>query len=310
VIFKGPDDLYYLMGSSDISTPALGGTFATALRGTASLPLNTWTHLAGTYDGATLRLYVNGVQLSSRAQTGPIQTSTDALTIGGDALYGQYFAGQIDEVRVYNRALSASELQTDMNTPVTTVTNPNPSLPAPWQTADIGNVALAGNASESTGVYTVQGSGSLANSKTDSFRFVYQPLSADGNITARINSMTTDGANRCVGVMIRESLASNSRYAFMGIGQNLAFRSQRRSSTGGNISSTTSVLSTPPNAWTRLVRVNNTFTAYSSPDGANWTQITSASITMAANIYVGFVVASGDTNTKNTSVFSNVSVTP
>jgi chitodextrinase len=116
VIYKGTDDIYYLMGSSDNSTPAIGGTFSPiALRGTSSLPLNAWTHLAGTYDGTTMRLYVNGVQVSSRAQTGPIQTSTAVLTMGGDALYGQYFAGRIDEVRIYNRALSAAEIQSDMS---------------------------------------------------------------------------------------------------------------------------------------------------------------------------------------------------
>jgi chitodextrinase len=110
------DDIYYLMGSSDNSTPVLGGTFSpSALRGTSSLPLNAWTYLAGTYNGTTMRLYVNGVQVSSRAQTGPIQTSTAVLTMGGDALYGQYFAGRIDEVRIYNRALSAAEIQSDMS---------------------------------------------------------------------------------------------------------------------------------------------------------------------------------------------------
>jgi len=116
VIYKGTDDIYYLMGSSDDSTPALGGTFSpSALRGTSSLPLNAWTYLAGTYNGTTMRLYVNGVQVSSRAQTGPIQTSTAVLTMGGDALYGQYFAVRIDEVRIYNRALSAAEIQSDMS---------------------------------------------------------------------------------------------------------------------------------------------------------------------------------------------------
>jgi len=116
VIYKGTDDIYYLMGSSDNSTPAIGGTFSpSALRGSSNLPLNAWTHLAGTYDGTTMRLYVNGVQVSSRAQTGPIQTSTAALTMGGDPLYGQYFAGRIDEVRIYNRALSSAEIQSDLS---------------------------------------------------------------------------------------------------------------------------------------------------------------------------------------------------
>ena len=86
--------------------------------GTATLPTNTWTHLAATFDGTTLRLYVNGAQVSSVAKTGSIVTSTNPLQIGGDNIYGQYFAGLIDDVRVYNSALSQSEIATDMNTPV------------------------------------------------------------------------------------------------------------------------------------------------------------------------------------------------
>ncbi len=80
--------------------------------------MNTWTHLAATYDGATLRLFVNGVQVASVARSGAIATSADPLQIGGDPIYGQYFAGRIDEVRVYNTALTAAQIQTDMNTPI------------------------------------------------------------------------------------------------------------------------------------------------------------------------------------------------
>jgi hypothetical protein len=71
-----------------------------------------------TYDGAALRLYVNGVQVASLAQTGHLVTSANPLQIGGDSLYGQYFQGTIDEVRIYNQALSASEIQADMGTPL------------------------------------------------------------------------------------------------------------------------------------------------------------------------------------------------
>jgi len=118
VIYKGNDN-YYLEGTSNNShRPALGGTFGTPVYGTAALTANTWTHLTGSYDGATMRLYVNGVQVASRAQTGAIATSTNPLQIGGDSIYGQYFVGRIDEVRVYNRALSAAEIQSDMNTPL------------------------------------------------------------------------------------------------------------------------------------------------------------------------------------------------
>src|SRR6185503_10554648 len=85
--------------------------------GTAQVPANTWTHLATTYDGATLRMFVNGTQVASKAQTGNIGPSTGALRIGGNAIFsGEYFSGRIDEVRVYSRALTAGEIQTDMNT--------------------------------------------------------------------------------------------------------------------------------------------------------------------------------------------------
>jgi hypothetical protein len=84
----------------------------------SSLPLNTWSHLAATYDGTTIRLYVNGTQVATKAVSGSIISSTAPLRFGGDSVWGEYFNGLIDEVRIYNRALSATEIQTDMNTPV------------------------------------------------------------------------------------------------------------------------------------------------------------------------------------------------
>ena len=65
-----------------------------------------------------MRLYVNGTQVASPAKTGAIATSTNPLQIGGDSIYGQYFSGLIDEVRIYNVALTATQIQTDMTTPV------------------------------------------------------------------------------------------------------------------------------------------------------------------------------------------------
>ena len=89
----------------------------------AALPANTWSYLTETYDGSTLRLYVNGTQVASTAHTGTIATSTNPLQIGGDSIYGQFFAGLIDEVRVYNRALTAAQIQADQTTSI------NPSGP-------------------------------------------------------------------------------------------------------------------------------------------------------------------------------------
>src|SRR5438128_8290987 len=102
------------------------------------MSLNAWTHVAAAYDGSSMKLFINGVQAASRTQTGVMTASSGPLRLGGNALFGQYFSGTLDDVRVYNRALSASEIQTDMATPVTSTT------PAPTATfsASPGSILL------------------------------------------------------------------------------------------------------------------------------------------------------------------------
>jgi chitodextrinase len=82
------------------------------------IAVNAWTHLATTYDGASLKLYVNGALKTTMALSGPIASSTNPLRIGGNAVWGEWFKGQIDDVRVYNRALSVAEITSDLKTPV------------------------------------------------------------------------------------------------------------------------------------------------------------------------------------------------
>jgi Concanavalin A-like lectin/glucanases superfamily len=108
--------VYGLYANTDTSRPSghVSTPGETDTRGTAQLALNTWTHLAVTYDGSTLRLYVNGTQVSSKAVTGAMPAGTQPLRIGGNAIWGEYFAGLIDEVRIYNRALSSAEIGSDM----------------------------------------------------------------------------------------------------------------------------------------------------------------------------------------------------
>lgn len=131
LIFKQDNSsgvVYVLQGStSPAQHPSFGGSFSgTNLSAPSSLPLNTWSHVAGTYDGTTMKFYVNGLLVASRPQTGPIATSTGPLTIGGNVVYGENWNGLIDEVRIYNRALSQNEIHADMNVPnVGPVTRPS-----------------------------------------------------------------------------------------------------------------------------------------------------------------------------------------
>ena len=120
--------------------------------GPASIPLNQWTHLATTYDGSTVRLFVNGIQAGSLAVTGTLQASTGALRLGGNAVWSEWFSGLIDEVRIYDRVLGAAGIQNDMQTPVEGGTPPPDSTPptAPSNvttSAQSGSVTLGWSAS-------------------------------------------------------------------------------------------------------------------------------------------------------------------
>ena len=121
VVYKANDNFYLEASTTNGSVPdagtIAGGSYGDAF-GNAKLATNTWTFLTETYDGSTLRLYVNGTLVASTPHTGAIATSTNPLQIGGDSLYGQYFAGLIDNVRIYNVALSAAQIQTDEATSV------------------------------------------------------------------------------------------------------------------------------------------------------------------------------------------------
>jgi hypothetical protein len=67
-------------------------------------------HLVATYDGANQRLYVNGTQAASRAQTGSASVGSGSLGIGFRGGTSEYFNGTIDEAAVYNKALSATRV--------------------------------------------------------------------------------------------------------------------------------------------------------------------------------------------------------
>jgi hypothetical protein len=86
--------------------------------GEGSMPLHRWTHVAMTNDGARNRLYVNGELVDT--EPGIPFDGHGEIRIGGNSIFGQYFDGRIDEVRIYDRALSEAEVQGDGAAPLQT----------------------------------------------------------------------------------------------------------------------------------------------------------------------------------------------
>ncbi|MEN6536532.1 MAG: Ig-like domain-containing protein, partial [Bryobacteraceae bacterium] len=91
-----------------------GGTWSGIAK--ASATVNTWQHITQTYDGSTVRLYMNGTLVASAA--GALTNSDQDLRIGAWTDTSEFFKGVIDEVRIYSRALTAEEIQADMNNPI------------------------------------------------------------------------------------------------------------------------------------------------------------------------------------------------
>jgi hypothetical protein len=82
------------------------------IRSTNPLLINAWNHVAGTYDGETLKIYINGnLEGENTAPSGPIDSQPTPLYIGHVQGTNNYFYGKIDEVAIYNRALTGDEIQ-------------------------------------------------------------------------------------------------------------------------------------------------------------------------------------------------------
>jgi regulation of enolase protein 1 (concanavalin A-like superfamily) len=267
------------------SRSAAGGS-TTVSAGPAINPApNNWVRL--TRSGTLITAYVSA---NGSSWT---QVSTVNLTMGSSVSVG---------LAVTSRDTAALGTATFDNVSVT-------PYPAPWLAADVGSTGLQGSAEYFGGAHTLKGSGSFGGT-SDGFRYVYQTLNGDGSITARVSGLQNTGTNARVGIMMRDTLAANSRMAALAVNGSGAWRWQRRTIAGGLVTTTNSSSGTAPNLWVRLVRSGNTITASRSTNGTSWTSIGSATVTMAANCHVGLAVASGSTTTLNTSAMDNISVVP
>lgn len=204
-----------------------------------------------------------------------------------------------------------------------------------WQSVDIGTPAIKGNTSinEQTGAITVKGAGKLEGKK-DTCQYLYQQLTGDGTLIAKINSVTSVDNHAFAGIMFRESLEADAPTVALGLsqvkstsykqkdettGKNITYYRNPwaiylagRANKGENFDKIGETLDSADNAkkanidlqtdihfkeqenylgyYLKLVRKGDTFTAFSSPDGREWTQVGQRDVKMASTIYVGLAV--------------------
>jgi hypothetical protein len=181
-----------------------------------------------------------------------------------------------------------------------------PTLPSIWNDGDIGSVGLAGSANYANGTFTVAGAGQgTFFTSSDAFHFVYQTLSGDGTMVARVVSL--QGSSAQAGIMMRETLNPGANHVYL-FDYSSSMYMTERTSTGAS-SSYQSLGSGALPYWIKLARSGNVFTMYSSADGVNWLQLgTSQTVSMAPNVYVGLAVSSRTTSALASATFDSVSL--
>jgi len=209
---------------------------------------------------------------------------------------------QMDGKKFYFYVISAINTGGESPDSAEVVINP----PYPWMTREIG--AGGGDATYSNGVFIVNGSGADIWGNSDSFRFVYIPVTGNCSIVTKVVSVAPTDPWAKAGVMIRASLDADSAHAFMCVtpSNGVAFQ-YRITKGGGSYNNNLTGLSAP--YWVRLVRSGNTFTGYRSADGKTWTTHGSATISMPSAIYIGLAVTAHNTSTNCMAVFEAVGVT-
>src|SRR5260370_1033674 len=268
----------------------------TIVQGTSGASTITVTPLNGFNSSVSLSAsgLPSGVTASFNPNSTP-STSTLTLTASSTATTGT--------VTVTVTGTSGSLTKTTM---ISLTVQSIPTLPSVWSDGDIGTAGLAGSANYANGTFTVAGAGQgTLFASADGFHYVYQSLSGDGTMVARVVSLQRSSAQ--AGIMIRETLNPGANHAYL-FDYSSSMYMTERPSTGASSSYQSLGSGTLP-YWIKLARSGNVFTMYSSADGVNWLPLgTSQTVSMAQNVYVGLAVSSRTTSALATATFDSVSL--
>ena len=172
----------------------------------------------------------------------------------------------------------------------------------------VGHPAQPGNILPFSGDATVTGGGSGIDAQADQFLFGWQAVSGNFDFRVRLNAIEFTDLWAKAGLMARETLGADSRFAAALVTPSLAgCLFQHRTNTGGRAASGGSFPPSFPSMWLRLQRADDLFSGFASQDGEIWTRLGSVTLALPDRIYFGYAVTSRNTNQTTSAVFSDFS---
>ncbi len=157
----------------------------------------------------------------------------------------------------------------------------------------VGDPVVAGGSVAAGGGYDVSGAGSGIDGSTDQFAFTSKELNGDFDVQVRVESFDLSDPWAQAGLMARENLEANSRFAAALATPAMSgsyFAS--RVTVGGMVSRSGNFPVNYPQTWLRLQRAGNAFTGYAGYDGQHWQRLGTATLNLPSTIYLGLAVSS------------------
>jgi len=183
--------------------------------------------------------------------------------------------------------------------------------PSGWACEDIGYPTPAGSQTLSSGTWAIQGGGGDMWGTSDQMRLISEPQAYNGTVTAEVTSQSDTDPWAKSGLMVRLTDSPSAPYYSVLLTPGNGVVVQYRSEQNGDTSQVTGVSATAP-SYLQVGRSGDTFTAYTSSDGVNWTAFPGSTVTISAlsgTLLAGMVVCSHNTVESNTTVFSDVAIT-
>jgi outer membrane protein assembly factor BamB/regulation of enolase protein 1 (concanavalin A-like superfamily) len=190
---------------------------------------------------------------------------------------------------------------------------PGPSVggcPSGWSCQDVGNPSIVGDQQLAAGTWSVTGAGGDIWAAADQFHFVSQSLSADGTVSARVTGQTATDPSAKAGVMLRAGTGAADPYYAAYVTPAAGIEVQYRQDNGVSAAQVANPTGTAP-AYLQVARSGTGFTAYTSPDGVNWTAVPASTVQLAhlaGTIRAGLSVTSHNTGAASTATFTNVAI--